>query len=70
MSSRISPTLLTVGSIPKGAARPQIPAARHGRGVEKSTLVHAIALQRPNGIKLLYKIPQITQRPYSFAVRS
>lgn len=25
----------------------------HGRGVEKSTLVHAAALQRPSGIKQL-----------------
>lgn len=37
----------------KGATYPEGAAAHHGRGVEKSTLVHAVALQRPNGIKQL-----------------
>lgn len=49
----------------KGATNPEGAAARDGRGVEKSTLVHAVALQRPNGIKQLISCCDIVKPEFS-----
>lgn len=49
----------------KGATYPEGAAAHHGRGVEKSTLVHAFALHRPNGIKQLISCCDIVRQEFS-----